>query len=279
MQDFTGGITEIHFMENVEENFFDLLLENFSTKTMMVAEIDAFDKHMPMGHAFSITDVIKKEIASEADSKELQLIRLRNPWGDESEWPDLMAWNDNLPEWQRISNDLLERVDIVDHADDGEFWMTFDDFTQYFQRIQFCNVWPADESKWTSLSFSGEWKREMAAGGDARVFWLNPQYRIELSSPDTGNECTVFIGLVQKNRRKNGEAHMNIKFKVYQGSEVNEQNEVVADSGSFMNLREVSAKLEFPPGQYTIIPGRMNENSSGEFLLRVFTKATCKELQ
>lgn len=56
------------------------------------------------------------------------------------------------------------------------------------------------------------------------TFWHNPQYRITLVDPDeddADNKCTVIVGLMQKNRRKQrkmGAECLTIGFAMYQVS-------------------------------------------------------------
>lgn len=50
----------------------------------------------------------------------LTLVRVRNPWGNETEWNG--AWSDNSPEWQTIPQNKRQEIGLV-KKDDGEFWM------------------------------------------------------------------------------------------------------------------------------------------------------------
>jgi len=57
--------------------------------------------------------------------------------------------------------------------DDGEFWMSYRDFTKYFSRMEICNLNPdsltedeiGDGKKWEMSVFEGEWVRGITAGG------------------------------------------------------------------------------------------------------------------
>ena len=58
----------------------------------------------------------------------VKLVQIRNPWGH-FEWKG--AWGDKSECW---TEDLKAELGWSD-ADDGLFWMCFDDFKQYFKRF------------------------------------------------------------------------------------------------------------------------------------------------
>ena len=53
-----------------------------------------------------------------------------------------------------------------------------------------------------------------------------------------------------------------------------------ASSGTYINYREVAARLELRPGHYVIIPATFAPETPGHFMLRVFSAGsfTLKEL-
>ena len=51
-----------------------------------------------------------------------------------------------------------------------------------------------------------------------------------------------------------------------------ESNEPSASSGSFINTRQVSARLKLRPGTYLIVPSTYEPNEEGEFLIRVYSE-------
>ena len=77
------------------------------------------------GHAYSILDV--------ATIDGNNLVQLRNPWGEDTEWTG--AWGDKSDKWNerrkkeayRRMKDQVGRVDLIGKQD-GIFWMSFSDF-------------------------------------------------------------------------------------------------------------------------------------------------------
>ena len=134
------------------------------------------------------------------------------------------------PEWQFIKDETKEDLGLTFDVD-GEFWMSFKDFTRNFQRLEICNLSPDSlddgmldgKKKWEMSMFEGAWIRGATAGGCRNyleTFAFNPQYIIKLDDPDEDEDdkCTVIIALMQKNRRaqrKLGVECLTIGFAIY----------------------------------------------------------------
>ena len=99
----------------------------------------------------------------------IQLVRVRNPWGNETEWKG--TWRDEAEEWNQLSKEEKDNLNIS-FRDDGEWWMSFKDFVKHFDQLEICNVSPEmmagcdDESAvWHINQFDGEWIGGETAGG------------------------------------------------------------------------------------------------------------------
>ena len=87
-------------------------------------------------HAYSVLDV--------QDIDGLRLIRLRNPWGHFSWRGD---WSDKSSLWTPT---LKQRL-MPHGADDGLFWMSFQDTMKYFDSIDVCKIRP----DWNAIRLEG----------------------------------------------------------------------------------------------------------------------------
>ncbi|XP_033001794.1 calpain-3 isoform X1 [Lacerta agilis] len=244
------------------------------------------------GHAYSVTAV--EEITFKGDK--LKLVRLRNPWG-QVEWNG--AWSDNSDEWNVI--DKAEKTRLQHKvAEDGEFWMSFQDFLRYFTKLEMCNLTPdtleVDKLQtWTVSVIEGRWVRGCTAGGCRNypdTFWTNPQYRLKLLEEDDDPEddevaCSFLVALMQKNRRKErklGAKLFTIGFAIYevpkemQGDKKHLQKDFFLYNASkvkcksYINMREVSERFRLPPNEYVIIPSTYEPHQEGDFILRVFSE-------
>lgn len=79
-------------------------------------------------------------------------------------------------------------------ANDGIFWMSWQDFQIHFRSIYVCRVYPPE----MRYSIHGQW-RGYSAGGcqDYDTWHQNPQYRLRASGPDASLPIHVFITLTQ----------------------------------------------------------------------------------
>jgi len=81
-------------------------------------------------HAYSLLAALT---VKDRYGRDVRLVQLRNPWG-QGEWRG--AWSDASADW----TPELKRQLKVENADDGIFYMKFEDMLKYFTDIQICKV-------------------------------------------------------------------------------------------------------------------------------------------
>ncbi|CAD7938164.1 unnamed protein product [Amoebophrya sp. A25] len=81
------------------------------------------------GHAYSILDAREFKESSRTGPCTLRLVKIRNPWGG-GEWKG--DWGDSSSKW-----DDFPEVKKKIHSDknDGAFWMSWDDYCDYWDRL------------------------------------------------------------------------------------------------------------------------------------------------
>ncbi|XP_053576097.1 calpain-1 catalytic subunit isoform X2 [Bombina bombina] len=297
-EDFTGGVTEWYELKKPPADLFNILIKALERGSLMGCSIDitsATDmeavtfKKLVKGHAYSLTGA--KEVNYRGQS--MKLVRMRNPWG-EVEWTG--AWSDGSPEWNSV--DPAQREELRIKMEDGEFWMSYDDFLREFSRLEICNLTPDSLKarkfrKWSTTLYDGSWRKGSTAGGCRNfpaTFWVNPQFKIKLEEEDDDDDygaergCTFLLALMQKNRRKErrfGKDMETIGFAMYEyvgqsavhlKREFFLQNQSRARSEQFINLREVSTRHKLPPGEYIVVPSTFEPNVEGDFVLRLFSE-------
>lgn len=110
-------------------------------------------------HAYSLLEVYELQrlggrrykVLTPEESKEgmdiERLVKLRNPWGT-GEWNG--AWSDKSQEW---TPELKQQLNFIP-ADDGVFYMTWNDFLKYYTDVQICYY--HDEYKYSAIKLTCE---------------------------------------------------------------------------------------------------------------------------
>ncbi|XP_058462304.1 calpain-B-like isoform X3 [Malaya genurostris] len=303
MEDFTGGLTETFDMKDAPKDLFSIIEKGFTNHAMFACSLEPdpskFEAETAQGlirgHAYSITMAKMIDIQTPRAKGKIQLLRLRNPWGNSNEWNG--AWSDKSPEWKFIPDETKREIGLIFEVD-GEFWISFQDFVRYFDRVELCNLNPncpivrqREGYPWKQSSFEGEWAIGSTAGGCRNypdTFWHNPQYVIHLKDPDKDDKegkATAIVALMQKNRRSKRNKGIDcltiglILYRVTEADLVKKplpkefflQNASAARS-TFINLRETTCRFRLDPGVYVVIPSTFEPNQEGEFLIRVFSE-------
>ncbi|RMZ95081.1 calpain-3 isoform X2 [Brachionus plicatilis] len=330
--DMSGGIEEIYNLINIRKTlysnrffpshdtqsldhktFWSILIEARRKFSVIGCNIELDDPNqkevrlsngLVQGHAYIITKVAELEKRDET----FRLIRLYNPWGNDVEWNG--DWSDRSQFWNMVDRNTKEKLELK-IENDGEFWMSFEDWLRNFDNCQICNLTPDTIndisekdwensrllsnifSMWQCQMFHGRWISGVSAGGRAK-YWTNPQYTFIITENDYINNdgCWVIISLMQKYTRqkriqlKSETTEEYIQFRIYQiknleiyyeslrtGEPILPSDLIrVNSSGSYTNKREVTGRFHLHSGAFVIVPSIYDEDVEGEFLIRIFTE-------
>jgi len=240
-------------------------------------------------HAYTLTGV--NQVRGGRDGKLwIPLLRLRDPHGQgiTAEWEG--DWGDDSSLWEQIP--ARQRKRLRSQGKDGEFYLSFyKDFLRYFRELDLIHLSPVrielnsdrQTRKFLLAELTGEWRQgEAGATTGARgyqSFHRNPQFPFSLSNcRDVNSTCTVIVCLSQKlDSRKATKS--SIGFRIYKGCPetgtldrdfVQDSRNLAAESGAFVNSRDVSSSFTLPRGRYCIIPSTFAAEESGEFYLRLY---------
>ena len=120
----SGGIQETydlkgHQTSSTKDDLWEIIKKSRQLKSMTAAYIDAdpymrearLSNGLVMGHAYTITRIALVEFRG----RDVRLIRLRNPWGNEVEWTG--SWSDKSREWDYVSKDLKSGLEYKEEKE------------------------------------------------------------------------------------------------------------------------------------------------------------------
>ena len=211
-------------------------------------------KGIVQGHAYAILGLYEESSH--------RLLKIYNPWST-GEWKG--DWSDASDMWTRR---LRAKLDFRE-ADDGVFFMSFEDFVREFRNLYICRIFP---ETWSATGLASAWSGASAGGcSNFDTCKNNPQFLLEISVP-----TQTFITVAKDMLNASDVEH--IAFFVFVSkdggaSKIDPQyaraGDRVGSSGKYSPLREVSAELKLKPGKYVIVPTTFKAGQEGEFVVAV----------
>ncbi|XP_035388390.1 calpain-1 catalytic subunit-like [Electrophorus electricus] len=293
LMDFTGGVHMTVQLSSSLTGLWDLIGRAAKFNSLMGCGTPGqadFNQTLPNGlvegHAYTVTGVT--EVRSQG--KPIQLVRLFNPWGD-TEWTG--DWSDRSPMWETVSPE--EHAMYRKNINDGEFWMSVEDFCKTFSNLDICSLSPgflddSSDSQWTSVRHEGRWLAGTSAGGfltTRDTFWTNPQFRAKvIAGSDQTQGPNMLVSLMQKpdkrNRRLVRKLHIGLSiFEVppeLKGSRGTfpasffDNRPPVAYTKNMYDSREVMEFFRLEPGEYLIVPYTSSPNETASFVMTILSK-------
>ncbi|KAK6195804.1 hypothetical protein SNE40_001159 [Patella caerulea] len=298
MVDLTGGAGEtldiIDFRgEERKTRLFDILHKAKINHSLMCASIQAksaaemetkLSIGLVRGHAYSITAVQKIHLKGTGlfqffNREKILMIRCRNPWGG-VEWRG--PWSDGSPEWTKVSESEKKELGLT-FDENGEFWMSFDDFCRYFTTIDLCHIVNTSfftlKKTYSKTVFTGEWKRPHRAGGCGNhpTFLKNPQYLLEVFDNEKEE---IMISLEQKDRRsasfnKRGEnyciGYAIVKTDLNRKYRMHDRLERV-HAGPYVVSRSIFDRVHLAKGRYCMLVTTFDPGNESNYMLRVYSE-------
>ncbi|XP_063775917.1 calpain-14-like [Pseudophryne corroboree] len=299
--DFTGGVNMTIKLDRPHPDLWQTMLRAAYSGSLMGCQTNSgpervLQNGLVAGHAYTVTGIRQVTCKSGTEN----LVRLRNPWG-KIEWKG--NWSDSSSKWDQLG--LKERLLLRKTREDGEFWMSVEDFEAHFVELVICKLTPdllshEKGKKWTLSMQTGKWVAGDTAGGRltfTETYWKNPQYRLKILKVENidkrTNSCNVLVSLLQKQNHKhrNQSPPLYIGMSVFKvpleyqgvGSKLPQaffiNNRPVNNKCVFINEREVTQDYHLLPGSYVIVPSTAEPDEECEFILRVFSRKHLLEEQ
>ncbi|KAG8178251.1 hypothetical protein JTE90_000352 [Oedothorax gibbosus] len=296
LQDLTGGVAQnFRMTEHDPHVMFQTVNSSISRSTLLAASIRT-EQRSPVRlrnglvtqHAYSVTGLARVRTRT----GEVPLIRLRNPWG-KGEWNG--PWSDRSWEWDSLPERDQELLSVR-IRNDGEFWMSFEDFLRNFTFLDLLHVGPDDwmlepalhsKRPWRAVLARRRWRVGFNAGGGPQckdTTAMNPQFRVHIAK-NGAKKCHVVVSILQFYPLGSQNAEqvkkfplLPLGFTVYEVAPgVNRittpfvHSHQALDAVLHAPIREAVIFFTLPPGDFVIIPFTAQANCETKFLLRIFT--------
>ncbi|XP_050400927.1 calpain-9 [Patella vulgata] len=295
--DLTGGLAEWYNPAELKDSEFYLIRAAFLCGAVIgCLSIDKEEqseynrKGMISNHSYVITGIEEIPYSDTA----AKLIRVRNPWG-QTEWEG--AWCDGSEEWNRVP-ELIKLELEVTSQDDGEFWMSYNDFRKEYCNMIICNLTPdfdhdgiSDKTEY-EINQKGRWVVNINAGGwlECDTFYKNPQYILTLYADISvqrryNGRLPLAVALQQVYRRQeivDGKELYAIGFEIFQlqhipsGKLCNEFFQrsdplMPENEETYAEYRETAGRFFLDPGVYLLVPSTHQPQQGRDYLLRLFS--------
>ncbi|XP_061194258.1 calpain-5-like [Saccostrea echinata] len=291
--DMTGGVGEDITVSNYTESeekkqkLFNILSSAISNRSLISASINAKDGEMEdktktglvKGHAYSVTDVRKIKLGQGLlaffKRESMEMVRCRNPWGG-TEWTG--AWSDGSEEWAKVSDSEKKELGIT-IEDNGEFWMSFEDFCKNFTSIDLCHLINTSffslSKTWHEGVGKGEWTDSRCGGSFGNEDYLkNPQYVFDVND----KEDEVLVSLQQADTRafkgEEGKEMYGIGFFITK-TDLNREYRMhdkleTAHCSGYAVSRDVMERATLKRGRYVIFPTTHKPDQKTKYILRMY---------
>ena len=285
--DLTGGTLETIKLKNTPKQLHKRIGKSIDSGKLLscIVKPDGENKDenvqgLVKGRVYSVTGT-----ATVGDGESgIPLVKLRNPMHDKLEWTG--AWSDDSPLWESAPEGTKEKLGTQTAKDDGEFWMSYEDFCAQFTRLAICHTKVPAKNK---TEFDGSWVAGLSAGGKEDPEGLNPQYRIVIKDVNSDGKCRITVSLMLKTSKAFKNNHIAIGYKIYPindeaanymefGFKLSAQYFkdfkpiFTSAGGKHQKMREVCASTKIPGGEYVIVPSTEKPDINADFYLRVVMK-------
>ncbi|KAM4866843.1 calpain-13 isoform 2-T2 [Thomomys bottae] len=204
-----------------------------------------------------------------------EIIRLWNPWG-KKEWRG--RWSDGSWEWEETHD--WRKNQLYENKEDGEFWMSCQDFQENFSCLFICNQFPitldqgiTPHERWGQMMF----KNQVILGNSVGEPESDSQYFFSVQELMEGNNAVVSVTVMPQGLKAEDE-ECPLSFQVFKFQHFEKRLPPTFFSLFRNAIQGIDDKTKcnftkfyhLRPGTYVVVLSAHKEKV--EFLLRIFLK-------
>nr|XP_048272250.1 calpain-13 [Myodes glareolus] len=286
--DLTGGVVTIVNLHSSPSNLLMAVKTAVKAGSMVACatpkgltdESEVMENGLVSQHAYTVTGA--EQIWYQKGWEEI--IRLWNPWGN-TEWKG--RWRDGSQEWEETLDP--RKSQLYENKDNGEFWMSCQDFQENFSCLFICNQIPitldhgvTPNERWRQMMFKNQVISGNMAGGHGR----DTQYLFGVQEPTDGNNVVVAFTITSQSL-KTEEDVFPLQFQVFKVDSQFQKFQERLPPAFFSPFRNAAQGIDYvskcnftksfhlSPGTYVVVPS--THRKEVEFLLRIFLKMPDKD--
>jgi len=283
LENLTGGFGETYltnYPSMIPDNLYDQISSHLQENTLVCAGTQNGGRGIAGSHEYSVTAThkINSNNAYTGETEEVQLLRMRNPWG-KTEWNG--DWSDNSPLWRGVSDDVKSDIGFI-NKDDGEFWISFQDALVYFDSFDICAYYDTSKvagpgakaklfqqvSKWTS-----------SQGGLQSPPPENlPTFTVSTNnSKDPNSAIIVGITIIRPKEDKTNDTFIPRVYPTngattFDSTFFRRHREILAQDKSQLTpvpYKSYASVYKVPNGEYVVVAQRVYAGNETRFLIRI----------
>uniref|UniRef100_A0A673T4A4 Calpain-13 n=1 Tax=Suricata suricatta TaxID=37032 RepID=A0A673T4A4_SURSU len=276
--DLTGGVVTDINLHSFPSDLVMMVKTAAKTGSLMTCSTPAptgeargMENGLVSQHAYTVTGAERIRYQRSWED----LIRLWNPWG-RMEWRG--RWADGSPEWQETHDQ--RKALLYENKEDGEFWMSCQDFRDNFSCLYICNQFPIilnkgnlPSERWSQMMF----KNRAVPGNTTEGLQRDMQYIFSVPESMEDNNVVISFNIMPQNLKAKDEK-FPLNFKVFKVdaqpfrkslpptffSEFRNAVKGIA----FKTKCNLTKYFSLSPGTYVVV----TRIQRVEFLLRIFLK-------
>ncbi|XP_039769117.1 calpain-13 [Ornithorhynchus anatinus] len=291
--DFTGGVAMWFNVQETPQDLVRRVQEASASGSLMACCTSQgltgmntqLANGLVSGHAYTVTGAKRIQYGNGWEA----IIRVWNPWGS-CEWKG--RWSDGSEEWRKCQDPRKNK--LYENKEDGEFWISYQDFREHFSTLYICNETPiplnsedTPGGKWNLTKYENQriqgnpimGGRSSGHGASRK----NPLYFISVTEPVEGENVVVTF-TIMATRSKSEDVTIPLSFQLFKvDPQFQEKNEGLppeffsqfrnpVQGASFKSRRHVTKYFHLPPGTYVVVTFVNQEEREVEFFLRIFQK-------
>ncbi|KUJ13041.1 cysteine proteinase [Mollisia scopiformis] len=279
LEDLTGGVTMELLTSDIlnEDEFWNDDLRNVKKKYLFSCATGVLDaihqdwKRQGIEELHSYTIMEAREIDlqdKDGSSRQVRLLKLRNPWGTSKHGSWQGAWSDGSKEWTPETLKELNHQQGIDSV----FWISYEDFLRKYEVIDRTHLFLEPEwriaQQWTSIE--APWSAS---------YHETFQFTFKKPPASDGHVVIVLSQLDDRYfRGLEGQYFFKLNFRLHSSDNLGGDDYIARSHGNSIMFRSVVAELpDLQDGTYSVVVKVVAERNQKAYSVEEVVEKMCRD--